>query len=403
MIHLASSLTKQQYPTLKELQEAAVKADNPDFNSRDSRDLMSIAKRISNISPRLKGLINTRKTGIFAYRYDLRDNKKGDFTEIKLRLDKSLKKALLAPVYKNLFGDYLAEIVPDNTTAGFSLKEIEQTRYEPISETKFKLFAEDNLSFSIVDTIETPRKYLYLTTDTTNRGGQIRTVLDLEIRRYDNIREWSLFNERAKGQILGKIASAQLAEIQRSFGADKVDISKNVQELNNILENIGKNQYGILTDAYDVELKSLIEASANPTFVNLNKDLDEAISIAVLGQANTTQLPNSGGSRAALQVLNEIKSDIIWADMNEAEECANFILNIDYNLNKDRNGVAPYFFEFIYDDVKDIETQSVVLSNLASAIPNLQVISQEIYDLVGLTKPDGVPDVIELGQTSIPL
>lgn len=392
--YLDPALIKQQYPSLAQLNKACVKADNNIIDTRDSRDLVSIMERITSISPRLQGLINTRKTGVVSYEYEIRDIKKKALDDVKFRLAKNIKKAIIAPVYKNLFGDFLAEIIVSKGVEGFEIKQIEQSKYEPINEYEFYLYKDDKKEQ--VSVLDNPNKFIYLVGNVKTRGGSVRSVLDLEIRRYDNIKQWSEFNRRALGQLLGKINDTQLGTIARSLG-ENPDVSKDIESLNKIIENVGSNNYGILKEAYTVEVAKLIDAAAATTFVNLNKDLDAAISIAILGQANTTELPSSGGSRAALQVLNQIKADIILTDMQEAKEVVDYILKIDYNLTKNSQGVPDYSFEFVYDDNIDVETQSRVIANLSAAMP-LQLYSTELYNKIGFTKPDNIEELLTIGN-----
>ena len=78
----------------------------------------------------------------------------------------------------------------------------------------------------------------------------------------------------------------------------------------------------------------------------INRD----IAIAVLGQANTSELPNHGGSRAALEVLRLISKDIFYSDMVRVESIINRFLLIGYRLNYDKTAVkTPFNFRFDID------------------------------------------------------
>jgi hypothetical protein len=397
MEFLDKSIVNNQYPTLKQYQTACKKADIADFNGRDSRGLISIINRIKNISPRLKGLINTRKTGVFAYDYYFDSENKQDLKPLKIKLSKVMRAALLAPIEKELFGDYLAEVKVRNGVEGFTLEKIAQTKYEPINEYEFWLYDENNNSRQIINTSNNPRKFIYLTGETLNRGGILRTVMDLEIRRFDNIREWSLFNERVKGQILGMINAEKMETASRSsFGT--FDVAKDLEVLNNAVANVGNNQYAVLSDAYEIKLQSMTEPGASPTFSGFNKDLDAAISIAILGQANTSELPNSGGSRAALQVLSKMTADIFYNDMLEAKNIADQILTIDWNLNNSRVGTPNYEFAWKYDEKEDTEAYSRIFANIAQTRPETLIDANEYYSKQGLDRPDGVEDIISVGS-----
>jgi phage gp29-like protein len=129
----------------------------------------------------------------------------------------------------------------------------------------------------------------------------------------------------------------------------------------------------------------MVEAGASGAYQILMNELNNAIAIAILGQANTSQLPNGGGSRAALQVLNLIRTDILYYDMLRTKDLVNELIEKDFKINNNSSYSAPYEFEWIYDDKSDIDTYSNVFEVLGRL--GVPVDKNEFYNKLALTIP----------------
>ena len=115
--------------------------------------------------------------------------------------------------------------------------------------------------------------------------------------------------------------------------------------------------------------------------------LNSETAIAIIGQSNTTELPNQGGSRAALQVLNLIRNDILFADMLSLKKIINEqVLLYDYKLNYEANAnESPLHFDFVFDEAKDVETNARMLDVVTNI--GMPIKKDEAYKLLNLTVP----------------
>lgn len=97
----------------------------------------------------------------------------------------------------------------------------------------------------------------------------------------------------------------------------------------------------LYSDQVKFELSKLVDAAGGASFKDFKTELEGDVAVAVRGQANTAQLPPSGGSRAALEVLNLIRRDIHHADIRLAEQSAAAqLVDRDYRINVDRRARA---------------------------------------------------------------
>ena len=154
----------------------------------------------------------------------------------------------------------------------------------------------------------------------------------------------------------------------------------------------------------EVKLGTLADTNAAASFDLHKKALESDISIAILGQANTTELPANGGSRAALQVLNLIRQDILFSDIINIQTAIQRLLTIDSYLNKQTMNI-DYKFDFIYDDVIDTESNANKFSILAGANMKFPIKKAEFYEQIGNKMPEkDTPeeDLIYIGGSTMP-
>lgn len=400
------AIISKQYPTLAEMQSALKLADTADPLTRDARPLFSILERIAAISPRISGHITTRRTGASSFNWKLDGAE--DFSEKQALLFNSIKTIIYNHTDASVFGEMLfgLEWVDSlNAGGGIKAKVPKIKRYSPVEYMAISQYEFATLDESGAKTLystENNTSFLYYCDNPDTVGGIMRTVLPTEILAKNNINEWSETNQRMKGIISGmidyqKLNAAILATASDTSKEGEIT-AKLINDLKTAIEQAGQKSYIIGSDAAKIEMKNLVESSAGASFNLFKTALDNDIAIAFLGQANTAQLPNSGGSRAALQVLNLIRSDILFSDMQRIEEVVNILLDMDYQINLGGAGSAPYRFKWIYDDVIDIEANARMLE-IASKL-NLSFMTDEIYRKLDMTRPEGTEDVMQFTTAS---
>jgi phage gp29-like protein len=228
----------------------------------------------------------------------------------------------------------------------------------------------------------TPDEGWLVATDGRKRaGGALRRVLIYEVLRRDMLLEWANFSRKLKGIIQGIYREGALDE-ERS-AAERA------------LREAVRHNYLLTSEAITFNFHRLVQESAGLNFERLLDKLDADIAIAILGQANTSELPDRGGSRAALQVLDMIRSDIHYSDMIRAERLMQQVVDMDYRRNVSRQGEVPWRFAWDWSEVEEDarEREARVIGEVLDA--GVPLLADEVYSRLGFTRPEGVPDIIE--------
>jgi phage gp29-like protein len=96
------------------------------------------------------------------------------------------------------------------------------------------------------------------------------------------------------------------------YGAGATDADK--QSLLSAVANIGTDAAAIIPDSMLIEFTEARQTGSAELYERFCEYLDRQVSKAVLGQTLTTELPRGGGSRAAAQVHDEVRHDILASD-----------------------------------------------------------------------------------------
>lgn len=381
-------LLQKTYPTIDQALSAIRMADIEDPKLRDIRPLMAILMRIATASPRLSGHIMTRKTAITSYKWTI-SGETAESEKVEERLRPVISRILEYAAQAPMFGAALFELAWDLTGSGIApalVKSYEPTELEKNGTTVDVITTGMN-SAATRQTVE-PSPQFIVDVDTSYwLGGVLRSVMFHEILRNETVQEWATYNRKLKGIIQGILTSSATETDQQTAAST--------------LQNIVQHNYAITSDAVKFQLSEVVNAAHGRSFAEFKDMLENDIAIAILGQANTAQLPEGGGSRAALQVLNMIRADIHYSDMNRVLNLMNNqLLKYDYQLNVNPNAVsAPYQFEFVYDEIQDTEQNARTIEIFArSGIPML---TKDMYEKAGMEVPPGSPDVFTPPQRSL--
>jgi phage gp29-like protein len=199
--------------------------------------------------------------------------------------------------------------------------------------------------------------------------------------RNEMILEWANYNKKIKGLIQAKAPDHE-----------KKDAS-------NALDSFMNNTYAVTSKDVEFLVNNLADMKGLSSFKEFIAKLEEDTAIAILGQANTNQLPNNG-SYSALNILNMIRNDIAFSDMQRAKSLVNeSLLLFDYRMNIDSSANShPYEFDFVFDEAEDVETNARVLE---IAIRNGIPLSQDtVYNKLNIKAPETNDVLLKVQQTS---
>jgi phage gp29-like protein len=102
------------------------------------------------------------------------------------------------------------------------------------------------------------------------------------------------------------------------YGAGATDAGK--QSLLRAVANIGTDAAAIIPDSMLIEFTEARQTGSAELYERFCEYLDRQVSKAVLGQTLTTDLLRGAGSRAAAQVHDEVRRDILAADARRLGE-----------------------------------------------------------------------------------
>jgi hypothetical protein len=390
------------YLTLDKIPDIMKRADDPLIENRDTRDLMFLLSRMKSVNSRLRGHVTTRKMGYASFDWEITS----DDEKLIQRMKPFIKAIMNEYINATMFGVMGFKCLWVQGDLGWQLSKYK--KYKPI-ELDFEPagVADDADDILLLinqdDNKKTPIEsnnldYFYYVEPEFERGGLLRSVIIPELLRYETQTEWKNLNKRMKGIVLASIDADKLANAQDKLDMSEAQVNKSMTDLDAAMAAVGTHNYLRSLNYANVELKSLVEGTAGSSFQAFKKELDADIAIAVLGQANTSELPTGGGSRAALQVLNLIRQDILLNDMLNITELANRALLVDFQKNMDANAVSTeYEFKWKYDENADIEAYARVFETVSRSTTPIIIGKKEYYNKLGLTVPAEGDETISMG------
>ncbi|HZP46306.1 MAG TPA: DUF935 domain-containing protein [Candidatus Binataceae bacterium] len=206
------------------------------------------------------------------------------------------------------------------------------------------------------------------------RGGLARAIAWAYLFKHLVLKDWVTFTE-VYGQPLrvGK------------YGPGATENDKNL--LLQAVANIGTDSAAIIPDSMLIEFTELKNSGAgNDIYERFLLYLNDQITLATLGQTLTTQMPREGGSRAAAQVHQAVRRDILASDAQRLSSTINRDLVrplVDFKFGPQK--VYPQLSIGLPDD-QDIKTFADAISELADR--GLEVDQRTILDKLGLPEPE---------------
>ena len=365
------------YPEFSQINKYIQQAN--DSNNPDARALMAACKVVKTVNLRVKGLINTRQTAVTSFDFVIKNKETG---EIDVETTKNLKRVIFRILKKHvttpLFGCFALKMEWQNDEFQSNLKVPKKLKfYSPTemlqTENGINIVDDDNKVIRQLSLDEYYPDFLFEIDDEfEERGGLMRAILVLESLRWDMRSE----NANLLTHLKGILQIINQGDPEGQDQADAIEAAKAAR----------RHKFVVTNELIEFKLNQIVSGDLS-AFKSLIDDINSEISIAILGQANTQQLPNNGGSRAALQILKLISADIHYSDMIRCTELINDLLLKYYRVNFDETASeSPFVFEFIYDDDENHLNNADIISTVLNA--GIPLKKNEVYQKIGFTVPE---------------
>lgn len=374
-------LLSKRYPTTDEALDAMKRADAADATARDVRPLMSMLKRAATY-PRMKGLIRTRRVAVssFGWKFISDADHADDAARAKARCGAVIRRIIKHHTQTPLYGAMAVELDEWRITATGTAPTVRHV-YDPVEVERLGGDPRDVAVLADAPTVtrryiqqEEPKFWITDTDDSYEVGGDLRTLLLDIILLSDTKVEWANLNRKLKGiiQALWEQWASQ-KDKQAAIDAIKTFITSNA---------------AATSKSVDFKFHQVADGATSVSLKDFRQWLEDTLGITILGQANTTELPSGGGSRAALQILNLIRADIYYDDMIRVEDMINSQLLLwDYQLNHDASATqVPWRFAFDLSEEQDVEKNARIIVEAKTA--GIPLLKAEVYERLGYTRPD---------------
>src|SRR6202167_598938 len=173
---------------------------------------------------------------------------------------------------------------------------------------------------------------------------------------------------------------------------------KDKQALLSAVSRIGTDAAAIMPESMVIEFTEAHQNGSSELYQNFCQYLDAQVRKAVLGQTLTTEMPRSGGSRAAAQVHEGVRRDIMNADARRlAASLARDLVRPIVELNMGPQARYPKI-ELALPDDGDVKVFAEVVAMLADR--GLRVGQKTILDKLGIAaagEGEAVPGALRGG------
>lgn len=371
-------MAKTIYPDIQKIITHIEKADNDDIAQRDSRELYKLLRKMPDYNPRISGHILTRNTAVSSFGWKIIPNddsaiERAELTQARLKnlIDFLINRHAVTHTYGHQIYDLTWEVNELGQTPKAAPWDI--TRSECFKGVFYEYDGEGNKK-----KIEPSNILLLDSSESSNtNGGILRSILMDEKLRMEALAEQSKWLAKLKGiiQIINRGGDgeeqAAAEEAARTAAKD-----------------------GGFTSSDLIEMKLNTIAQGQNSFKDAIEAFNSGIAIAFLGQANTTELPNHGGSRAGLQVQRLVSDDITFSDIMHFEKFINEqLLKYDFALNYGE-GTPVYAFVIDTQEYYNAEESAIaVREKLATGLPFLK---KEIYAELRMSIPDTGDDIVQI-------
>lgn len=375
-----------KYPTLKAFQSMALAADSTDDAQRDCTQLDKHLSNFARQNGRIRGNIRKRRAAVASWGWQIVPNDPAGAEEAAaatLRLASAIDAVINAVCEYSLYSRFVIQL---NWADVVSETGISYRKPVPV---KLRPHQSDSREDGFVQLMPTRKviqpddqNYVWAVDEPDARSGDMLAIGEMEIMRRDMVIEWANYNRKLKGIIQG---------IDLGTSDDERKVAEEAMA-NAINHNF------VLTDEFvKFNFAQLVAAGGGESFKLLADELRTAITVAILGEANTTELVQNGGSRAAVQIQAQIGADIMWTDINLANEVINSQLLVHDRMVNYQSNVLPYRFRMTVDEATDREANVVVAREALTA--GIPLVKAEVYRNIGYSQPATGDEVFESAPT----
>jgi phage gp29-like protein len=396
MPFLNSDLKYSALPSIERIKQYVYKANvTNDFSIRDSRPLMSLLQKLTEIDGHLLGLVTTRKLAAKSYNYTIRlspEYKLSPAEEIRLNETKTRFRRsgifnLIDDILDGvLYGMCAVRLVWSNTNFGTMVTgkdtyDITDLDINAQNELVLLKTTDKNPNTIIGKEILDPDTHLLLYFNPNkNRkyfiGSYMRTCMLLSFLKYNTRWDWRDLNVRHGNPATYATHPQGISE-------------EEIQKMLEALAKLKSDAYATFPDYVKILYDEALKSDNTNSFADFVKACNTELSIALHGQNLTTEVQS--GSRAAAQIHNSVDDLIIEADLRViAEVFSNQYLKMDYLLNYGEPLNDYFEFVFLPDEQIDYESNSRIITNITSD-PEIRKLlplkKDEVYQKLGFTKP----------------
>lgn len=396
-------LRKALLPTLAQALKQIELADKREERARDTRPLMAILEQLEIADPRLAGHIRARTAALLGFPWkivprskDADQAEKDKAAAAEQRLFEGINQYMMRYLDTELYGVSLAKVnwTLDGQwyTTGvehYDASDLEalpnQTEIYPggvaiLEQAGSSRFERKAAQSEIGGGLATT----YIAgTSGRKVGGALRSIMILELLLNMNLQWWSNFNRALRGLKVAKTRA----------GAAGEDIATAKQAI----EELGITGGAVVSDDVMFEFVKMVDSLGASSYEAFEEAVHKKVSILLRGAANVSDLPERGGSRAAVEVQRLVEIDILFMDMIHLARRINAqLLRQDFalNINQVVPRVLPYEFKMMTDEQTDYESNARQLETITRSgyAPDLEEVrSKTGWETLEL-KPGGGVD-----------
>lgn len=164
------------------------------------------------------------------------------------------------------------------------------------------------------------------------------------------------------------------------------------QALLRAVANIGTDAAAIIPDSMLIEFTEAKTAASTELYERFCQYLDAQVSKAVLGQTLTTEVPRGAGSRAAAEVHDQVRRDIIASDAKRLAATLNRdLIRPLVDLNHGPQPRYPRVTLSLSDDL-ELREYAAIVAEMADR--GLKVAQSEVRAKLGLAAPAANEEVL---------
>ena len=213
------------------------------------------------------------------------------------------------------------------------------------------------------------------------RGGLLRVTALAFLGKNFALKEWLTFTE-----VFGM--PIRIARYDPSASVDEK------RELLSMLKNMGSEAAGVFSKAVELEIIEANRGTPSPPYDRLVNFLNREMTKAWLGQTLTVDMADQSGSKAAAEVHDRVRQDILLDDIRkEGRTIRRDILRPLAQFKFGRSVPVP-FFGRKPDAPQDLRELADVLSVAVNEL-GIKLPTRWVHDTLGIPEPQSAEAVLE--------